>query len=260
MSIRAMSRVWAASRQKGSALLLLLAIADFADDDGGNAFPSIATLAQKTRMSRRSVQLLVRKLAATGELHVRSAAGRKGVNVYEIRGPWGANFAPPGVEETAAGGAQDVPSAGAQSLRPLNGRPAQSVARGGATGCAGGAQPVAPEPSLNRQRTSPPNPPKGGAVSRCSGRTSRRPARDLVQALWLSVADVRKRLCVHDAGGWRRLIAGLPAAAAEAGRQVGWPAIVHGERGGRPIDVEREFKAALRRVLPCGAALPEQED
>ena len=56
MSLRVMNWVWEHSTAKGSELLLLLDIADAADDQGRNAFPSISTLAAKTRMSRRTVQ------------------------------------------------------------------------------------------------------------------------------------------------------------------------------------------------------------
>ena len=39
MSVRVSSRVWESSAQSGGGLLMLLAIADFADDDGV-AFPA----------------------------------------------------------------------------------------------------------------------------------------------------------------------------------------------------------------------------
>ena len=45
-----MTRVWDESKQRGGALLVLLAIADFADDEG-KAFPSVQTLAAKSRLS-----------------------------------------------------------------------------------------------------------------------------------------------------------------------------------------------------------------
>ena len=76
MSIRCMTRVWAASQAKGSALLLLLAIADHAHDDGGGAWPSQATLARKTRLTSRQVRRLMRKLEDSGELQVQKRPGR----------------------------------------------------------------------------------------------------------------------------------------------------------------------------------------
>jgi hypothetical protein len=54
MSISIMTLVWSESQHKGSELLLLLAIADNANDQG-IAYPSLRTLAKKTRMSRRNV-------------------------------------------------------------------------------------------------------------------------------------------------------------------------------------------------------------
>ena len=58
MSIKVMNRVWDESQHKGSTLLLLLAIADHAADDG-YCWPNVKTLAQKIRMSRRqTIRLL----------------------------------------------------------------------------------------------------------------------------------------------------------------------------------------------------------
>jgi len=78
-----MNWVWEHSTAKGSELLLLLAIADAADDQGRNAFPSISTLAAKTRMSRRTVQRLVVKLEDDGHLILRRVGGRR-ANTYEV--------------------------------------------------------------------------------------------------------------------------------------------------------------------------------
>lgn len=83
MSIQTMNRVWSSSQQKGSALLLLLAIADNAND-AGEAFPGIAYLAHKTRMSERQVQRLIQYLAATDELAVIFSNGRGYANYYYV--------------------------------------------------------------------------------------------------------------------------------------------------------------------------------
>jgi hypothetical protein len=87
VSIEAINRVWKTSKQRGSALLLLLAIADYAKDDGSNAWPSLQTLANKTRMSKRNVIKLVQKIEANGELRVRREQGPNGVNFYDIISP-----------------------------------------------------------------------------------------------------------------------------------------------------------------------------
>lgn len=85
MSIRVMTQVWDRSQHKGSALLVLLAIADHAHDDGGGAFPSIRALAAKVRMSERQTQRLIDTLAQSGELQVTAGGGPRGVHLYRVR-------------------------------------------------------------------------------------------------------------------------------------------------------------------------------
>jgi hypothetical protein len=51
MSIKVMNTVWAHAECKSTELLVLLALADFSDDNGENIYPSISTLAQKARLS-----------------------------------------------------------------------------------------------------------------------------------------------------------------------------------------------------------------
>jgi len=70
MSVKVMSAVWDSSRSTGNARLVLLAIADSADHDGTNAWPAVATIATKTRLSRRTVQRQIKELVALGELAV----------------------------------------------------------------------------------------------------------------------------------------------------------------------------------------------
>jgi hypothetical protein len=79
-----MTRVWEHSQCKGSELLLLLAIADHANDDG-YAFPSVATLAQKTRLSRRQVLRVIQHVEAMGELEVIRAPNK--CNRYVVKRP-----------------------------------------------------------------------------------------------------------------------------------------------------------------------------
>jgi len=84
MSITVMSYVWEHSRRKGTDLLTLLAIADFVHDDGTGAYPSIATLAKKTRMTERNVQLVLRKLQDSKELRIDQGAGPKGCHLFTV--------------------------------------------------------------------------------------------------------------------------------------------------------------------------------
>ena len=69
MSIKVMSHVWEHSQSKGTELLLLLAIADHAADDG-YCWPNLETLAGKIRMATRTVRRCVKELEACGELYV----------------------------------------------------------------------------------------------------------------------------------------------------------------------------------------------
>lgn len=87
MSVRAMARVWEGSRHSGSELLMLLAIADFADDNG-RAYPSITTLAAKCRTKPRYAMVLLEALNQSGELEIRKQAGPMGrggrTNLYRV--------------------------------------------------------------------------------------------------------------------------------------------------------------------------------
>lgn len=88
MSIKIMSHVWEHSKQKGTELLLLLALADMADE-AGDSFPSADYLAKKTRVNVRSVQRAVKKLVDDGELIVFEKQGMKNrsgqmTNLYRI--------------------------------------------------------------------------------------------------------------------------------------------------------------------------------
>ena len=69
MSIKIMTDVWDNSVQKGSSLLLLLAIADHAGADG-YCWPGVESLAKKIRMSVRTVYRLVDQLETDREVYV----------------------------------------------------------------------------------------------------------------------------------------------------------------------------------------------
>ena len=78
-----MTLVWTRSRQAGSRLLMLLAIADHADDDG-NAYPGVESLAKKCRISQRQANSILARLRTSGELEVRHNQGPRGTNVYRV--------------------------------------------------------------------------------------------------------------------------------------------------------------------------------
>lgn len=70
MSIRATRAVWAQSRARGGQLLVLLALADHINSDHPErgCWPSVATLARRTRFSKRHVRRCLRELEGLGEI------------------------------------------------------------------------------------------------------------------------------------------------------------------------------------------------
>lgn len=125
MSVFAMAAVWRESKHAGTDLLMLLAIADYADDQG-RAYPSVSTLAKKCRMQDRNAKYLLARLRDSGELRAEINAGPHGSNAYRIV----------------------LPSLqGVQNLAPP---PVQSAAPRGAKPCTQPVQSAAPKPSLNQ--------------------------------------------------------------------------------------------------------------
>ena len=86
MSIKVMAEVWESSSAKGGARLVLLALADFANEEG-YCYPSIERLALKSALTGRNVQLILRNLETRGELVVLLGAGRGNVNAYWVLPP-----------------------------------------------------------------------------------------------------------------------------------------------------------------------------
>ena len=78
-----MNKVWEKSRASGDGLLLLLAIANYADEQG-NAWPAVSSLARKARCSRRHAQRLIGMLTSLKELEVSRAVGRHNCNHYRV--------------------------------------------------------------------------------------------------------------------------------------------------------------------------------
>jgi hypothetical protein len=76
MSWQATAWVIEHSKHKGSNLLTLLCIANCANEDGSDCWPSKERLAKDTRMSSRQLNRIIDKLEASGELIVRRSPGR----------------------------------------------------------------------------------------------------------------------------------------------------------------------------------------
>lgn len=70
-------------------LLVALALAEQADSEGKNVFPSVDLLATETRLSRRSVQYQIADLHSLGFLIlVKKGGGRKNPNLWAIDVDW----------------------------------------------------------------------------------------------------------------------------------------------------------------------------
>ena len=180
MSIRLMSMIFERYPEGGSEMLLALAMADHANDDGARIWPSLDELARKTRQSRRTVQRQIAKMLASGWLEqVRTATGRPGAtNEYRVCPAWvaGAELPKTGVNVTPV---EDSPElATGDTLTPLalqqvvhTGDKVTPVRKGergvtcdarGVTGDARGDTAMSPE-SSGTIKNHTPLPPDGGA-------------------------------------------------------------------------------------------------
>lgn len=140
MSVKVTSWVWEHSRSRGAQRLVLLCIADHANDDGLEAFPSLARLARKTGMTERGVQKAIQALVALGELQVTMGGGRGRSNRYRV------------LMQTP----NDVPPLDAnpepETANPI---PRTTFTESGSTNtAAGNPEPSSYEPSLNRPKNS----------------------------------------------------------------------------------------------------------
>lgn len=89
MSIEVMTHVWKHSMHQSGALIVLLAMADHAHDDGGGIFASVEMLGRKARLSGRQVQRVIHALLASKEIErVDFGGGRHQTNTYRILVPW----------------------------------------------------------------------------------------------------------------------------------------------------------------------------
>jgi hypothetical protein len=82
MSVRVMSWVFERSASELAARLVLLAIADRANDEGSDAWPSIPTLAKKAHVDERTVRRSIERLERLGELRVERQIGRS--HIYTV--------------------------------------------------------------------------------------------------------------------------------------------------------------------------------
>lgn len=87
MSIEVMRYVWKHSKSKGNSRLMLLAIADIAND-AGDAYPGVDRLSEKCNVSRRTAQECIQDLERIKELYVYENVGTRTksgwTNLYRV--------------------------------------------------------------------------------------------------------------------------------------------------------------------------------
>lgn len=69
---------------RGTELLMAIAIADHADHDG-RCFPGISTLAQKTKLQKRQVQDIIRRLEAKRIFRIETGSGRGHKTIFQFQ-------------------------------------------------------------------------------------------------------------------------------------------------------------------------------
>jgi len=101
-----MTRVWDETRFRGTDLLILLCLADHANDQGA-CWPSYQTLAKRARCSRRQAIRCVQKLSAEGWIYIehrRVGPLENKSNVFHLRIPEGGGDAKSLVTNGEGGG------------------------------------------------------------------------------------------------------------------------------------------------------------
>ena len=87
MSIKIMQEVWQHAEVTGGTLLVLLALADSADETTRTCFPGIENLAHKSRLSERQVKRVIAELTDLTMVHVDRNASPYKTNLYRISDP-----------------------------------------------------------------------------------------------------------------------------------------------------------------------------
>lgn len=133
MSVHLSSVVWRESTATGTTLLVLLSLADQANDDG-ECWPSVAKIAQRCRVSERSVHRHLNDLEELGEIGRRERPGQPSIYTINLR-----QLDTPRVSQSGTGA----------NLAPLT-----QVSGGYDTGVRGGMTLLADKASVNHQEPS----------------------------------------------------------------------------------------------------------
>lgn len=152
MSIKIMTHVWEHSPSTGSKRLVLLALADNANDDG-YCWPSLETIASKCRLTRRYTINLLDQLEADGEIRRRRRVkdGKYTSTMYQV-------IVNPGTPQTGPGSAVVVHSSTLPGesecttiVNPSSPRSVPGFTTGSEAGLTGVVSPASLKPSFNRK-------------------------------------------------------------------------------------------------------------
>src|SRR6476660_10073117 len=83
MSIRVMSAIWTNAKYEGGALIVLLALGDWADDDG-LCWPKVSSIAKKARMTERQAYKILKPLREDQILSTEPGGGRGNPSRYRL--------------------------------------------------------------------------------------------------------------------------------------------------------------------------------
>ncbi|KWK75765.1 helix-turn-helix domain-containing protein [Burkholderia ubonensis] len=161
MSVKVMTAVFERYPEGGGEMILALALADHSHDDGTHIYPSVETLASKTRQSPRAVQYQLRRMEQSGWLILVSEAkgGRGKCREYRINPAW-INGAEIASNSAGSKGAKNAPVEKGANGDTKGATDDVKGAKQSAKGCkafAPESSGTVIEPSVNRQsaRTAP---------------------------------------------------------------------------------------------------------
>jgi len=84
MSIRLMTMVWDVRWPTQNHLLVMLKLADHANDEGSKVWPAVATIADQAQCSERTVQNVLKALRDCGLINAVKAGGGSMPTIYEL--------------------------------------------------------------------------------------------------------------------------------------------------------------------------------
>jgi DNA-binding transcriptional ArsR family regulator len=172
VSIRLMTLVWDIRWPTQNHLLVMLKLADHANDEGSKVWPAVSTLAEQAQCSERTVQNVLKALRDSGLASVVKQGGGASPTIYALNVPLLRALADVKAELTGTSDAIMIPAdayleagmTGATVAPPANFAPVQPETPTGATGDMTGAKLLHPnhhkEPS--REPSLPPTPPQDG--------------------------------------------------------------------------------------------------